>query len=138
MVLKSLATFLQKALSVAGDGPSGPSSSWYMSSAFASTRAHRSFNALFDPSLTGGPSKAVWKPEGVLSEDQFIGTFPFSDTGVNDGFSWQDLPVLHSAVSAESGSSSTRLKHISVRFSSRSLSRPYSFVHSVWRILCIL
>lgn len=84
-----------------------------MSSAFASARAHSSFDALFDPSLTSGPSKAAWKPE-VSSEDQFVGTFPLADVGVDDGFSLQDLSGLHSAVSTESGSSSTRLKHVSV------------------------
>ena len=113
-MLKSLAIFLQKALSVAGDGPSDPGFSWYMSSAFASARAHRSFDALFDPSLASGPSKVVWKPEEVPSEDQFLGTFPLAGAGVDDGFSLQDLSGLDSAVSTESGSSSTRLKHISV------------------------
>ena len=85
-----------------------------MSSAFASTRAHKSFDALFDPSLVSGSSKAVWKSEAAPSEDQFIGTFPLADAGVGDGFSLQELSGLHPAASTEPGSSSTRLKYISV------------------------
>ena len=85
-----------------------------MASAFASARAHKSFEALFDPSLVSGSSKVVWKQEAVPPEDQFVGTFPLADAGVGDGFSLQELSGLHSAVPAESGGSSTRLKYTSV------------------------
>jgi len=84
-----------------------------MSSAFASPRAHRSFDALFEPSLVSGPSKVVWEPEAVPSEEQFVGTFPLADAGLASGFSLQEFG-LHSAASTESGSSSARLKHTSV------------------------
>jgi len=85
-----------------------------MSSAFASARAHKSFDALFDPSATSGSSKVAWEPEEPPFEGQFVGTFPLADTGLDSGFSLQDLSGLHSIVSTEAGSSSTRLKHISV------------------------
>ena len=136
-MLKSLAVFLQQALSIAGDRSSS-NSSWYMSSAFASARAHKTFDALFEPSLASGSSKVVWKPEATASEEQSVGTFPLIDPGVDDGFSLQELSGLQSVVSTESGSSSTRLKHVSVCFTSRTLSCIHSSVHSVWLIPCIL
>ena len=58
----------------------------------------------------------VWEPGAVPSEEQFVGAFPLADAGVDDGFSLQMLSGLQSAVSAGSGSTSIRLKHISVRF----------------------
>ena len=85
-----------------------------MASSFASARAHRSFDALFEPSLVGGPSNVVWKPEAQPSEERFVGTFPLGGAGVDEGFSLQELSGLRSAVCTESGSSSRRLKHISV------------------------
>ena len=122
VVLKSLAIFLQQALSVARGDSSSSSYSWYMSSAFASARAHRSFDALLEPSLTSGPSKVVWKPEAVPSEEKFVGTFPLVDAGVDTGFSLQELSGLQSATATDS---STRLKHISVCLPSRALTRAY-------------
>ena len=138
VVLKLLAIFLQQALSVAGDDSLNPNSSWYMSSAFASARAHKSFDAYFGLSLASGPSKVVWKPEAAPSEEQFVGTFPLVDLGVDDGFSLQELSSLHSTFSAESRSPSIRLKHISVCFPPYVLPSTYSSVHSVWRILSTL
>lgn len=125
VVLRSLAVFLQRALSIVGNESSSPESTWYMSSAFASARAHRSFDALFEPSLMSGPSKVVWKSEAMPSEEQFVGAFPLVDAGMGDGFSLQELSGLQSTVSTESGSTSTRLKHISVRFSLIILSRTH-------------
>ena len=137
VVLRSLAVFLQQALFVAGDEPSNRSPSWYMSSAFTSARARKSFDVLFDPSLASGTSKVIWKPEAAPSDEQFVGAFPLVDAGVDDEFSLQELSDFHSAVTAQSGSSTTRLKCISVRFLSCSFPRLYLSVHSVWHIRCI-
>ena len=114
MVLKSLATFLQQALSILGDESSDSSSSWYMRSAFASTRAHRTFYTLFETSLASGPSNVVWKPSAAHSDEHFVGTFPLTDAGADNLLSLQELSGLLSGASKESDSSSTRLKHISV------------------------
>lgn len=115
-MLRSLATFLKQALSITGDDSSSPRPSWYMSSVFISSRAHKSFDAIFDASPASRPPNVVWEPGAVPSEEQFVGAFPLADAGVDDGFSLQMLSGLQSAVSAGSGSTSIRLKHISVRF----------------------
>ena len=88
-----------------------------MASTFASARAHGSFDSLFQPSLVSGPSKVTWRPVAAPSEERFIGTFPLADAGVDDGFLLRELSELHLALT-ESGSSSNRLRHISVRLSS--------------------
>jgi hypothetical protein len=87
-----------------------------MASAFASAHTHGSFDAIFEPSLTGGPHKVIWEAEAVLSEERFVGAFPLANAGVDDGFPLQELSDFSSAVSTEPGVSSSRLKHTSVRF----------------------
>lgn len=111
MVLKSLATFLQQAISATRDDSSNSSSSWYMASAFSSARAHRSFDILFEPSPVDGPSSVVWKQEAVPPEEHIIGTFPLANAGFGDGLSLDELSSFHST---KPGGSSSRLKHMSV------------------------
>ena len=91
-----------------------------MTSAFSSVHAHRSFDVLFKPSVATRPSGVVWNPEAVFSEEQFVGAFPWANVGVDDGLSLQEMSCFNLAVSTESGSPSSRLKHISVRFLSLS------------------
>ncbi|KAJ8494635.1 hypothetical protein ONZ51_g2221 [Trametes cubensis] len=115
VVLRSLATFLNYAVSITGrnndsavDAPLAAliTPTWYFSSSFASTSALHAFDALLQPirsqstSGTRADDVRTWHPEhSVETEEDFVGKF---DLAQPSSTAWmaQDLDSVHAAVIA--------------------------------------
>ncbi|CAL1695440.1 unnamed protein product [Somion occarium] len=117
VVLKSLATFLNRALAVKKQASQSSSSSSstptrFFASSFSSQSAFETFDSLLRPTLTDPTKTATrqWAEETDPTEDDFVGAFTLASSHIGDSWSLQDLtnvelPILGKDV--DGGQSST-------------------------------
>ncbi|KAI0330555.1 hypothetical protein GY45DRAFT_736395 [Cubamyces sp. BRFM 1775] len=114
VVLRSLATFLNYAVSITGrtnDSAADPSSAtfitptWYFSSSFASTSAFDAFDALLRPlrsqiTSDARPDVRTWHPEcSDDMEEDFVGKFNLAQPSTT-AWTVQDLDSVQTAIAA--------------------------------------
>lgn len=153
VVLKSLGTFLSRAMSTQDPGRYQPNAedisaqmrqtpTWFMAAAFSSPSAFAAFDGSIKPNLPSSNSSAVrrWREENDPDGDEeFVGSFPLVCGDPDESWSFESLSHLEFGSLAEDVGSSSGIKpesaYISVRTSWAILYHAH-LASSIWRALC--